>query len=465
MRINRLPTDSRPFGSRQGRSPLSPLLLIVFLVVLLAVVAIVLINVQPGAAAQVADRVRGLVGPRPVAIAEDAFYRVADLLNRTRYHLAGGGPGWHLESPSEASASAAYTTVANGANTPAGPVRPVADPQTQLPGSGARAAQGGTKWVVPTSAQLQAVALTPTPLPTAAPPEALISLTPLLTSTQVEGEGIWTPLPTDGEPPNSSPLLWKTVFRPDPERPFAQVALVAMDLSRSRLHIMVGTEEPVSAMPAAGLRTGVIPSVVQKSGQLLAAFNGGFRAIHGHYGMMTDGVVWLPAQSGLATVAVGPGGSTDLGVWGHRINPQAKWQSWRQNNPPLIENGQINPDVQKYADTIRWGASVDGGVSIWRSGLGMTAGRRWLIYAVGNSLSVSTLTTALNAAHCADAMQLDVNAGWEQFVTFQKATAAATPTAGNQLSLKALRLIDAMNAGPTQFLTPDARDFFYLTAN
>ncbi len=131
----------------------------------------------------------------------------------------------------------------------------------------------------------------------------------------------------------------------------------------------------------------------------------------------------------------------------------------------MIEDGQINPDVEKYADTIRWGASVDGGVFIWRSGLGMTAGRRWLIYAVGNSLSVNTLTVALNAAHCAEAMQLDVNAGWEQYVTFEKAPAPATPTAGNQLPLNALRLIDAMNAGPTQFLMPDARDFFYLTAN
>ncbi len=336
MRINRTSTHSRPIGPQQGRSPLPlPLLLVVFVVLLLAVAAAAFINEQPGAAAQVADRVRGMVGPRPVAIAEDVFYRVADLLNRTRYQLAGGGPGWHLESPSAATASAAYTTGASNARLPAGPVRPVVDPLATLPGFHTCVTRGNATWVVPTAAPVKAISPTPTPSPTAAPPEALIPVAPILTAPLLEGEGIRTPLPTDGQPPGSPPLLWKTMLRPDPERPFAQVALVAMDLSRSKLHIMVGTEEPVSALPDAGLRTGVIPADVQKSGKLLGAFNGGFRAVHGHYGMMTDGVVWLPAQPGLATVAVAADGQADLGAWGRGDQPPGQMAVVAPEQSPL----------------------------------------------------------------------------------------------------------------------------------
>ena len=113
----------------------------------------------------------------------------------------------------------------------------------------------------------------------------------------------------------------------------------------------------------------------------MAAWNGGFKAVHGHYGMMTDGVVWLPAESGMATAAVDAEGRLTIGAWGRGVKPDQAWAAWRQNNPPLIENGVINPDVIKLANTIKWGASLDGAVFIWRSGMGMTRGGRWLIAA------------------------------------------------------------------------------------
>jgi hypothetical protein len=124
----------------------------------------------------------------------------------------------------------------------------------------------------------------------------------------------------------------------------------------------------------------------------------------------------------------------------------------------------INPDVIAYADTIRWGAAIDGTVSIWRSGTGMTKGRRWLLYAAGNSLSAETLTAALEAAGASDAMQLDVNATFERFVPFARKTAGpsgATPSAGSPVV--SVRLINKMKGGPDQFLKPCDRDFFYLT--
>jgi hypothetical protein len=239
---------------------------------------------------------------------------------------------------------------------------------------------------------------------------------------------------------------------------------VAMDLSHSRLHIEVGTKEPASDVPARDLRRGAIPAADQSGGELLAAWNGGFKAIHGHYGMMTDGTVWLPPTDGLATAAVDADGRLTLGAWGRGVKPDGPWTAWRQNNPPLIEAGEINPDVIKLADTIRWGASLSGAVFIWRSGMGVTPDGRWLIYAAGNPVSVQTLTAALQAAGAWDAMQLDVNMSYEHFDTFA-ATPQTVSAGGRTVSLpvRAVKLISQMAGGPTQFLVPFDRDFFYLT--
>jgi hypothetical protein len=398
--------------------------------------------------AQSADAARNIIGPAPVAAAEDLVYQSLDLFNRLRYGITGSAPTWQLAAgtpaPGGTPAEGADATVAVDA-VPASP-----PPADQLP---------------PATPPVAAWALSTTPSTVAqTDPGTLTSLIPVITRPPLAGEGIWQPLPTAAQPAGEAPILWQTVFRPDPDRPFAKVALVAMDLSRSRLHLVIGTQEPVSAIAKPELRAGVIPTDTQASGSLLAAWNGGFRAIHGQFGMMTDGVTWLPAQDGLATVAIDRQGHATLGAWGREIDPQGDWLAWRQNNEPLIERGQVDPDVIKYATTFRWGASVDGAVFIWRSALGLTPGHRWLIYAAGNSLSVATLTAALQAAGVSDAMQLDANTTYPRFVTFASTKQVVTVNGSSlTLPLTALRLVDEMYAGPTQFLVPYARDFMYLT--
>jgi hypothetical protein len=55
-------------------------------------------------------------------------------------------------------------------------------------------------------------------------------------------------------------------------------------------------------------------------------------------------------------------------------------------------------------------------------------------------------------------MQLDINSGYQHFMTYQ-----ANPS-GAGLSLVAQPLLSQMNSDPTLYLTPNQRDFFYLTA-
>lgn len=458
-----------------------PLILVVLVLVLLALPAagLVLAQSHPDAVAAAADWARKIVGPAPVAAAEDAFYRAADGYNRLRYRLTGRGPSWELTTaapPVPAANAVAPATAqpldAGGlANT--GSICTAATPcvvtetttaatapaQPLLPSNAGLSAAGSRTPVPDLAAESKRASRQARPPAAVAPGQAPAALTPLIAAPVLAGEGAWQPLATAGQPAGQAPLLWQTVFRPDPNRPFAAVALVAMDLTRSRLHLMIGTREPVSSIPAAGRRPGAIPAADVSSGGLLAAWNGGFRAIHGSYGIMTDGVTWLPPLRGMQTVALGRDGRVVMGPWGQEVGPDGDWLAWRQNNPPLIQLGQVNPDVIATANTIRWGASIDGAVFIWRSGMGL-AGGRWLIYAAGNSLSVATLTAALQAAGCESAMQLDVNASYERFVTFANKPQVA---GGRTIPLTATKLIDQMAGGPAQFLVPDDRDFFYLT--
>jgi hypothetical protein len=445
--------------------------------------SVTLARTEPDLVGNAAESVRRVVGPAPVAAVENVVYEVTDWLNRTRYQLTGSAPTWQWSgapagaAPSELEAAPADQIVLAPLVAPDAiptPSHLVDDPNSAIVAevlsaeSRERSAEPveGSRFV---DARRQAghealpqrtLAATPAPTVVLVP----LPISPVITRTALAGEGVWRPLPTLGQPVNEPSILWQTVFRPDPERPFAQVGLVAIDLSRSQLHIVVGTQEPVSDAPSRGLRAGVIPAAAQASGKLLAAWNGGFRATHGHYGMMTDGVTWLPPLDGMMTVAVDADGRTAMGAWGRGIRLGSGWTAWRQNNPPLIEDGKISPDVVKYANTIRWGASIDGAVFIWRSGMGITPDGRWLIYAAGNSLSAETLAVTLQAAGARDAMQLDVNTTWERFVTFSDKSQAVRAS-GKDVSLPAtaVKLIDQMAGGPTQFLAPWERDFFYLT--
>ncbi len=101
-----------------------------------------------------------------------------------------------------------------------------------------------------------------------------------------------------------------------------------------------GTWEP---RPSTGLvGSGVIPAEEWPS--LVAGFNGGFAAMHGAFGMMVDRKVYLPARDGIATLAVYEDGSIRMGTWGKDLRQTPDMVSYRQNCPPLIENGTITAE-------------------------------------------------------------------------------------------------------------------------
>lgn len=226
---------------------------------------------------------------------------------------------------------------------------------------------------------------------------------------------------------------------------------MAIDLTRTRLHYVLGFEEPYN--PQGPKRKGAIPDSDKIPGILLATFNGGFKAIHGHFGAMSDGIVALPPRNGLATIAIYNNGQVQMGVWGEDLADSPDLAAYRQNGPPVVYKGEINPQIQSN-DPMEWGYTVDKVAPTWRSGVGLSRDGNILYYFCGSSLSMEALSTAMLHTGAYTAIQLDINGYWVMFV--------ATIPDGDSFILKPLFPLQ-MTEFIDRYMHPYGRDFFYLT--
>ena len=352
---------------------------------------------SPALLPEAVDMARKIFGPSAVAQIESWAFQAQDSLRQARYQATG------------------TTTHTQWAAPPAAPPKPhpaTAEPGVHRSPAPAPIARGGA----------------------AAPPAATTTIT-------------WSPFvySADGQP-----ALERALVSPDPTRPYVEIALVRMDLRATQLHLVAGTQEPISSAHAA--RPGVIPAPDRKASRLLAAFNGGFKAANGDFGMYVNGVTLLPPSDGLATLAIYRDGHTRIGVWGSDMTATPDMIAYRQNCPLLLDGGKLT-DQANSDDPALWGRTVKNKIATWRSGLGLSADGRYLIYAAGDGLTVPTLAQALAWGGADRAMQLDINSWWARFVTF-------APSGSH---LVAQKLLADMTGDARQFLVPDTRDFFYLT--
>ncbi len=419
-----------------------------------------MMTLWPDVAAQNIDRLRDMIGDKPVAQLEEAALNIQDHIQQAKYQMG----LVHPESPwadsdlnsgpkqSEPTLSATEGGVTQVAVAPtsdrAGRIVNMPAPQatsrpTSVPTVGATYVP-----TVESSGQSQGA---PEVAKATASPTAIVSawqLPPLVPLGKLAGEGQWEPYlhSADGQ----TTVAYRTFLQPDPERPYSIAAIVAFDLQATRLHFVLGTVEPKSSAPQPS-RTGAIPRSDLQPGVLLAAFNGGFKARHGHYGAKANGLTALPAIQGLATVAIYTSGQVRIGEWGKDIRESPDLVAWRQNGEPLIHQGKINPDTGKT--TLVWGLTLKGQAITWRSGLGISADGRTLYYVAGPRLDVTTLTRAMAQAGAAEALQLDVNNFWVHF--------AAVHSTGS--GLVAVPLLKGMDSEVDRYLKSYSRDFFYVT--
>ena len=362
------------------------------------------IHVIPGAGPAVADGVRAVVGPGPVAWAEDVVYGVEDRIKRVVYHDAAPRTFW--EAP---------------------PASPQDHPPAQPP-----------------------IASNAPVAPTFAP----AAFTPPFATVATAGDGQWLPI-VDPAAADQPPAMAKTLVHPDPKRSFAAVAIVAVDLERLELSLVAGTLEPASAAVPPSERPGLVPA--DRFPELVAAFNGGFKAEHGHYGMMLGGRTFLAPRAASCTVALYKGGALRVGTWTALKETRPDMAGFRQTPPCLVEQGVINDTLLAADGAHGWGAAVGGETVIRRSALGLDGAGKTLLYGLGESVSAGTLARAMKAAGAENAAQLDVNQSYPRFVFYGPRNSHETPTVASAL------IPDIAFARHEYVGKPEGRDFFYLT--
>ena len=271
------------------------------------------------------------------------------------------------------------------------------------------------------------------------------------------GEGEWTPItygflkPMLGIPSGAKPpaYFYRTVIRPDPDRPYSELVLVAMDMRQLELGMQAGYEDPKPTTGSPG--EGHLPTDPAVYGRVVGTFNGAFKTEHGAYGMMVNHRVLLPPVKGGATVVVTNSSAVGLGSWPQSDEIPPDIASFRQNLDPLVEDGVANPTGRRL-----WGWQIEGtSVMTQRTALCVTAAGH-LYYAWGAEIDGPTLGKALRQAGCSYAMHLDMNPAHAGFVY--------TDVVNPKKAEYHLKLADdRMTIPPEKFVRWSAKDFFYVT--
>jgi hypothetical protein len=247
----------------------------------------------------------------------------------------------------------------------------------------------------------------------------------------------------------------KALVHPDAKRNWAAIAVVAIDLKRVDLHLVAGTQEPASDKVPSEHRPGIVPKTAFDD--LVAAFNGGFKATHGHWGMMIEGETFLPPRDIGCTVAMYKDGSLKIRAWPTVKEGEATMAAYRQTPPCLVQAGKVNDALEGGEYNRNWGATVSGETVIRRSAIGLDKSGRVLFYGLGEAVTAQALARGMRAVGAEEAAQLDVNYSYPRFLFFDKAEGADPPKVQSSL-------IPGIKYQRAEYTAgSELRDFFYLT--
>lgn len=225
----------------------------------------------------------------------------------------------------------------------------------------------------------------------------------------LEGEGQWSSLAEDPfvlQNPGAPSTFVTGYLRTELSRGDSRIYVAVWDPRQVALHMVPGTEEPVSATGETG--TGKIPRDPAILTRLVAAFNGAFQSTHGDYGMMVEGNVLVPPKPYAATVAVLKDGTIGFGTWPGDVSIGPDIDSFRQNLTPLFVDGAINPYRRSW-----WGGvppTWEDETRTIRSGLCVTK-EGFIAYFYGSMVDHEHLGVAMRNARCTYGIHLDMNQG------------------------------------------------------
>jgi hypothetical protein len=278
------------------------------------------------------------------------------------------------------------------------------------------------------------------------PPPAAV---PPITKPAVPGEGQWVPV---GQPVDGAPAVYATFVRPDPVHTSLVTGVAWMDTHLLRAVLYAGYQ-----VPGGSAWTPTAP-IAPSAGQLVAAFNSGFRlqdaAGSGYY---SEGRTAAPIINGYASLVIYNDGRATVGMWGRDVTATPDVVSIRQNLNLVVDHGRPVPGLtdDKFQ---KWGATLGNKLYVWRSGIGVTANGA-LIYAAGSGLSIYTLADVLARSGAVRAMELDINTDWVDYFYFNPPSgAAAAPS-------NATKLLPQMVQSTKRYFEPSSRDFIAMFAD
>jgi len=241
-------------------------------------------------------------------------------------------------------------------------------------------------------------------------------------SMRAAGDGRWVAVPIDGD--EGTPMLYKSLLHPDTARPWAELFVVAIDASRVRLHLMAGVVDPEAETPAGKhyARPALIP--VEEQARLVAAFNGGWKAEHGHFGMKVDGVTLLSPRDASCTVTAYDDDTIRIATWTTLAPSEPRMVFYRQTPPCLYSRGVRHRGLS-VEETVSWGAAVGGSAVIRRSAIGLDEQGETLYVGVSNSTTAPAIADGMHHAGAYDIAELDVNWSYPKFLVFRRNDAGA----------------------------------------
>jgi hypothetical protein len=284
----------------------------------------------------------------------------------------------------------------------------------------------------------------PVPLPTPAP------LKPLAAA-PIAGEGQWHPV---GRRVDGIPAIYEAFLRPDSVYTSLVSGVAWMDMRLLRATLYSG-----SYIPGGGPFKYTAPILPSAARTLVALFNSGFRMQDTNGGYYTDGKVLYPMRNGAASFVIYKNGSVNIGAWGGEVRMTPTVFQVRQNVDMLVDHGKVTPGLNA-ADTTQWGFTLGNQIFVPRSGIGITANGA-LVFVAGE-LNITDLAQLLVHAGAVRAMELDINPGWVDFVTFAPSGARglATPSNGSNL----LQSVMPSDGPARYFQSWWQRDFFTISA-
>lgn len=283
-------------------------------------------------------------------------------------------------------------------------------------------------------------------------PFAPANVGPVHKSWSAEGDGVWIPL-LDPRRPEEAPRMMKTLLHPDHSRSWAELFVVAVDLRTVRVMPVMGYQEPRTDKKEAEnyVRPAKIPE--KHYGALLAAFNGGFMAEHGSYGVYFDGITFIDPKDDACTLAQYLDGTFTVATWS-RIKERASEMEWFRQAPNcMYEDNKMHPALKAY-HARKWGATLDGETVIRRSAVGISADGQILYIGISNHTNAKVMALGMNHAGAVAVAQMDVNWSYPKFVTYKK---------GEGDLLYPVALAEGFEFNDKLYLRERSmRDFFYL---